>query len=156
MDEEIDIVDELEAGAGRQEPPMLKILCILTWVYTFFSCFIFALSFISIKNISIFFSDFNGGSFFWLFTRYFVAPLICALGALLMWNKNKWGFVIYVIAQITPVAHAFYLTIFVLGIKGPGVFFTIIMNLIPLAFIVFYALQLPYFKPLKKKELGSI
>lgn len=156
MQDELDIVDELEAGPGNRTSPMLKVLCILTWVYSFFSCFLFILFFFSSKNLETIFSDVHWSSSFWVFIRFFGAPLVCSVGAILMWNKNKWGYILYMIAELTPVLHAFYITIFVLQVKGPGVFFTVILNIIPIVFAVLYSLQLPYLKPLKLKKDGSI
>ncbi len=145
--EDIDIVDELEAGPGKQKAPMLKVLCILTWVYCFFSILFLSVFLINGSNLLSMFSGTSNSTMLILFFWNMFMPFICAGGALMMWFNLRWGIVVYGIGQLVPVIYNFitYLTAF--GFSSNGVFFVVLSNLIPIAFFVLYATQVKYMKP---------
>lgn len=83
------------------------------------------------------------GTYFWTwqFINGLIIPLLCAFGAVLMFLRKKMGFWIYTVAQLVSVGFSAYTVLGVTRTLGPGLFFGIFLNLIPLAFIVAYATQ---------------
>jgi hypothetical protein len=145
--EEIDIVDELEAGPGNQKAPMLKVLCILTWVYCFFSILFLSVYFVNGSNLASMFSVSGNETMFYIVLWGIIMPIMCAVGALLMWFKLRIGIIVYGVGQLSPVLYSLITSISVLGFGANGVFFVVLRNLIPIAFFVLYVTQVKYMKP---------
>lgn len=148
--EDIDVVDELEAGPGLRKAPLLKVLCILTWVYTFFIVLFLSVYFLNATNIQKLIGRPINSTGSVVFIFGIAMPLLCSVGAFLMWFKNRIGFVIYGIGQLSPVIYTFYQFITTMGFEANGVFFVVLRSLIPIGFFVLYATQLKYMKPWRK------
>ncbi len=145
--DDIDIVDELEAGPGKQKAPMLQILCILTWVYCFFTVLFLSVFLINGTNVLSIFSPSGNSTILNLFFWNILMPLICAGGALMMWFKLRWGIIVYGIGQLSPVLYNIIVYVSAFGFGSNGIFIIVISNLIPIAFFVLYATQVKYMKP---------
>lgn len=71
-----------------------------------------------------------------------IGNILCLLGAFWMWGLKKTGFYTYIVGQVLPLVATFGL----LGGAGLGMFagFAILGAIIPIAFIVMYALNLKH------------
>lgn len=69
-----------------------------------------------------------------------VGSLICLIGALQMWKLKKMGFYIYVVGEIAPVIVSTVL----MGATALAGFTLILGAIIPVVFIVLYALNLKH------------
>jgi hypothetical protein len=145
--DDFDVVDELEAGPGKQKAPMLHVLCILTWVYCFFSILFLSLFLFNGTNLMSMISESGNDTLSSIFLWNGLMPLVCAGGALMMWFKLPWGIVVYGVGQLAPVIYNFVIFLSAFGFDSYGVFFVVISNLIPIAFFVLYATQVKYMKP---------
>lgn len=148
MNDEFDIVDELETNPEVRRPLFLTVLCILTWVgsgtmflyyiYIFWGAAFFADKFAGGTNISS-----------WLNLTLVVgliAQLFTIAGAVFIWNLRKWGFVIYTIGELVPSLMSIYMYAFMLNTTGAGLVFAFIPAVIPIGFVVMYALHLKYMR----------
>lgn len=69
-----------------------------------------------------------------------VAGILCIVGALLMMLLNKNGFFLYTIGELSPVI--FHFVMFGFGNTKFSIFTSAFSIIIPLAFIIFYAVHL--------------
>jgi len=136
MEDDLDIVDELESAIPAKRSNFLTVLCILTWVGSglWIIWGMFALPLV-LKT------DF--GWIRLLTILKVVMPLFCIAGSVLMWFLKKWGFVLYVIGELTPALLVIYLSI-VFGESSVefSLVLSVISSAIPIGFVVMYALQL--------------
>ena len=145
--EDGDRIDELETSYSYTSTTFLKVLCILTWVYTLISVFLFLRYFGNATNAGIFFSGIGDNAMTYITFSYLILPLICSAGAILMFVKNKWGYVIYLFGQLPPIAYFAYQMYRESGL-GPGVVFPFIINVaVPAGFAIMYSTQLDVRKP---------
>jgi hypothetical protein len=72
-----------------------------------------------------------------------IAPVFTIAGAVLMWNLRKWGFYIYLFGQIVPVAFGIWFSLTASDdFRGFTLILTAISSIIPLGFVVMYAVNL--------------
>lgn len=137
-------IDSLEVKFAPKRSVLLLVLCILTWLYCLYLLFIFVLSFFwggGFRTQLLLKNSISNYFWVWHFINGLIVPLFCAFGALLMFLRKKIGFWIYTVAQLVSVSFSVYTVLGVTRTLGPGLFFGIFLNLIPLAFIVAYATQ---------------
>jgi len=68
-----------------------------------------------------------------------LGAILCLMGAIMMWKRKKMGFYIYTVGEIAPPI----ISMVVLGMSGLGAF-GIFGFIIPIAFIIMYALNLKH------------
>lgn len=151
MTEEKDVVDELEVTLQLRRTAFLSVLCILTWIWCAIILIytIIAFSTAFVENAAFF--DHIGTNLFW-FLITAGSALFCTLGAMMMWFLNRWGFVLYTVGQLAPILFSFYRAIIIEEIHGVSLIFTILFNVIPIGFIVLYAINVPGMKPWSKRQ----
>jgi len=148
MDEEddfsdIDIVDELETTIQPRRSNFLSVLCILTWIWSGVTLLLVFYAFVAgQQSVALMAKNLTNE---WVLLTL-LAPALCSGGAILMWNLNRLGFVLYLIGQLAPVIFSFYVAMGVKDIRGASLIFTILSNIIPIGFIVLYALNVPGMK----------
>ncbi len=71
--------------------------------------------------------------------------VLCALGAVWMWQLKKNGFYVYTLGELAPVIMSFIL---LGGMGGSGLMASlgILMAIIPIAFVIMYGLNLKHMK----------
>lgn len=134
-------VDSLEVQVKNKRSVLLLVLCILTWV----GCAIpFALQTSAFFNTKLAkaFMDTDRYSGIWFFLDWLVFPALCTLGAVFMFQLKRWGFWIYCLGQIPPTVYAIYLVVRITESIGSGMFFGLLANLFPIAFIIMYAIEM--------------
>lgn len=134
-------VDSLEIQLPNKRSLLLLVICILTWVGSLYS-FVMMLMTLTASNV---FKVFQEGSFestYWYYVLGTLGPILCSLGALFMFRLKRWGFWIYCLGEIPPVIFSIYTMLALTKSWGGGMFFGILANLFPLAFIVMYAIEM--------------
>lgn len=99
-------VDGLEVRP-KQSLAFLNILCLLTWLYFLVSSLVFLFYTFNVGKYQGIINAQNGVHFWWVAFFACFVPFISALGALLLFLKKRWGFIVYVIG------HLFMLTLVV-------------------------------------------
>lgn len=143
-------VDSLEVQLKNKRSLLLLVICILTWVGSLYSLVIVLLSLAA----SEFFRAFQhvsreSGMFF--FGLEILSPFLCSLGAFFMFRLKRWGFWIYLLGELPPVIYSIYLTLALTKSFGGGMFFGLLANLFPIAFIVMYSIEM---RKLNKKPVS--
>jgi len=136
---EIDVVDELETTLLPKRTRFLSILCILTWIWSGVSLILLVYSFISGKQTTAVMMKNAANAWFLV---GLASPVVCSIGSILMWHLNKIGFLIYLAGQLALVMLSFYVAILLEKVHGPSLVFTVIGSVVPVGFIVLYALNL--------------
>lgn len=150
--EEGDRIDELETSYSYTSTTFLKVLCILTWIYTLISVFIFMRYFGNITNAGIFFKGIGDNEMTYITFTYLILPIVCSGGAVLMFLKNKWGYVLYLFGQLPPIIY-FAFEIYRANRMSPAIMVPFIINVgIPAGFAIMYSTQLYVMKPIFKKN----
>jgi len=151
MMDELDIVDELEVNVNRGRSTFLMVLCILTWVGSGLAIIYYGYAFFFLSAFSKITKSIGAGNevsntFNWFMWQYLVSAIgcvFCIVGAVLMWKLNKLGFYIYLLGQAVPVLLSFYISLVIGGKFGSEtLFFAILPNVIPIGFVIMYAIQL--------------
>ena len=143
-----------------KRPDFLKVLCILSFIACGLCILLFAMGTMclvldenTINTIwqkmiekNPIFEDMDGVVFFrhvGLMSMYsLVCNVVSLIGVIMMWNLNRIGFFIYVIAELT--AHCFRIEINTAeAATHSGLIFSIFLDL---AFIIMYAVNLKYMK----------
>ena len=150
--EEGDRIDELETSYSYTSTTFLKVLCILTWVYTLISVFIFIYYFGNTTNAGIFINGIGDNAMTYMTFTYLLLPIICSGGSVLMFLRNKWGYVIYLFGQLPPIIYFAY-EMYKMGGWSPFIVFPFIIYVaIPSGFAIMYATQLYVMRPMFNKE----
>ncbi len=154
--DELDIIDELEVNVAPKRTGFLSVLCILTWVGSGLSIIFYGYMYLVIGQLMRAMAELGGSSgdlpneVDWMLTNYLigmVTPVFCIIGAVLMWKLRKAGFYIYLLGQLTPIIMSFYTWLVAIGkVNSEGMFFAVLVNIIPIGFIVMYAIQLKNMK----------
>lgn len=134
-------VDSLEVQIKDRRSVLLLVICILTWVgclYTLAMVFL-VLSASSMMKIH---ENISTGLGAWFFIWGILGPILCAFGAFFMFRLKRWGFWIYCLGEIPPIIYSIYSTLAITRSWGGGMFFGILTNLIPIAFIIMYAIEM--------------
>lgn len=134
-------VDSLEIQLPNKRSILLLVICILTWVGSLYSLVMILLS-LTVSNFLKAFQDVSVESSVWFFGIGIIGPVLCSLGAFFMFNLKRWGFWIYCLGEVPPVLYSIYTTLAITKSWGGGMFFGIMANLFPIAFIVMYAIEM--------------
>ena len=153
MMEEVDILDELEVSVEPKRSTFLMVLCILTWVGSGLAILVYGYLYLIMGQMFKALQAFGGekpNEWNWLMWQYLigaVAPIFCIVGAVLMWKLKRVGFYVYLLGQLTPVLLSFYTWLVIANKYNSGtLFFAVLMNIIPMGFIVMYAVNVKYLK----------
>lgn len=136
-----DSVDSLGVQLKNKRTILLTVVCILTWVGCGFPLVNTALSFLK-TDLSKAFVNTNNYGETWFFLEWLVFPILCALGAIFMFQLKRWGFWIYCLGQIPPVVFSVYSIIGLTDNLGSGVFFGLLWNCLSIAFVIVYATEM--------------
>lgn len=147
-----DTVDELEASYSYQNTTFLKVLCILTWVYTLVVGFFFLRYFGNAKNLAIFSNGFGDNMNTEIVFRMLVFPVVCSFGAVLMFMRYRVGYLVYLLGQIPPIALTVYHFYIEMDMPEEMIPVTILYNAVPIGFVIMYATQLYLMKPIFKRR----
>lgn len=155
MDLDGDLLDELSATDRLQQRPVfLTVLCVLTFVgsglYIIYSFYTF--SWISGLGEGmtgdLMETEFGNYLRWYKLERYvaIIGAIGCSIGAYFMLKMKRFGFYIYVVSQILPLALG-VVTMNSLGGAGGFQFITLILSAIfPVGFIILYSLNYKYLK----------
>jgi len=135
-------VDSLGVQLKDKRSVLLTVVCILTWVGCAFPLIITGLAFFRTSDLSKAFSGMGAYSDLWFFLSWLVFPILCSVGALLMFLLKRWGFWIYFLGQVPPVIYSVYTIITLTKSLGSGVFFGLLMNCLSIGFIIVYAVEM--------------
>jgi hypothetical protein len=81
--------------------------------------------------------------FTWQQLAGLIGSVLCIVGAVIMWKRKKMGFYIYLLGQGVPVLLSFYISLIIANKLGSQtLFFSILPNVIPIGFVIMYAIQL--------------
>ncbi|ASS48805.1 MAG: hypothetical protein A3D31_06315 [Candidatus Fluviicola riflensis] len=151
--EEMDILDELEVSVVPKRSNFLMVLCILTWVGSGLSIIVYGYLYLMLGQLYRTLESFDGGRpdelnwFMWQYLIGAIAPVFCILGAVLMWKLKRVGFYVYLLGQLTPIILSFYTWLIVTGkYNSETVFFAVLVNIIPIGFIIMYAINIRQLK----------
>lgn len=151
--EELDILDELEVSTEPKRSTFLMVLCILTWVGSGLAIFGYGYLYLLMGQSLRLLRTFGGeipDIMNWMMFQYMIAaiaPVFCIVGAILMWKLKRLGFYIYLLGQLTPILFSFYAWLVISGKHNSElIFFAVLVNLIPMGFIVMYAVNVKYLK----------
>lgn len=153
--EEGDTLDELEVSYSYRDTTFLKVLCILTWIYSAIVVFIFIRYFGNAANARTFMGGMGNSAGTYFMFNFFLFPIICSVGAFFMFRRNKWGFIIYVFGQVPPILYKGYL-FFSEGNSPEAVIPMLILNAFPIGFLIMYASQLKAMNKLRKPKSQEI
>jgi hypothetical protein len=134
-------VDSLGVVVKNRRSLLLTVLCILTWV----ACAYYLVVIILAVSNPFFGKSIQNASRFgntWFFLNSFVFPSFCAVGALFMFLLKRWGFWIYCLGQVPPILYSIYMLVGLSGMFGSYMFFGILLNCFPIAFLVMYAIEM--------------
>jgi hypothetical protein len=153
--DEFDVLDELETNPTRKRSTFLTVLCILTWVGSGGAILYYGYQFFLFSALSKLAGSIGGqtnGSVgsaknyaeWWTIIALvkMIAPLFTIAGAVLMWNLRKWGFYIYLIGQIVPIALGIWFSLALGNGFGGFLVLAVVSGIIPLGFVVMYAVNL--------------
>ncbi len=152
--EELDILDELEVNVVPKRSNFLMVLCILTWVGSGLTILVYAYLYLMMGQMLRALKAFGGSrpdELNWVMWQYLIGaivPIFCIVGAVLMWKLKRVGFYVYLLGQLTPILLSFYTWLVVAGNHNSSetVFFAVLMNIIPIGFIVMYAINIRQLK----------
>lgn len=134
-------MDSFEVKFTPRRNVLLLVLCILTWVFcTYLLVFFFGSLIYQSKN-TVWTMAMGRGNNLRFYLEYLVVPILCSAGALFMLLGKKIGFWIYTIGQLITIGFSVYSIIGVMDRLGPTLFWVVLANLVPIAFIVVYATQ---------------
>jgi len=157
----MDVLDETNEMYDRREgqrPVFITVLCIITWVGSFFGIIsgfmqLYTYSMINSLNKGLFQSNAvsqGSGYLFWIAIATFVGSLLCAVGAIFMFRLKKIGFFIYLIGQLIPLAGSVYSMLVInsnlQGFESISIVSTGVGMIVPVAFIVMYGVNLKHMK----------
>lgn len=143
-------MDSFEVKFTPKRNVLLLVLCILTWVYCLF-LLVFFFGAMAFGSNKYFFQEVTKFGFSYKFyLEYLVVPILCIIGAVLMLLQHKIGFWIYLVGQLITVGFSVYSILGNMNQLSSGLFFSLLANLIPIAFTIVYATQV--FKR-KQKEI---
>jgi hypothetical protein len=134
-------VDSLGVQLKNKRSILLTVVCILTWIGCGFPLVMAGLSFFS-SDLSKAFANTDRYSGVWYFLEWFIFPILCALGAVFMFQLKRWGFWIYCLGQIPPTLFSIYTVIGLTHSLGSGVFFGLLWNCLSIAFVIVYATEM--------------
>ncbi|WP_300664924.1 hypothetical protein [Fluviicola sp.] len=134
-------VDSLEVRLKDKRSILLLVICILTWVGSMYSLVMLLLS-LAASNLFKAFQDVSPKSGLFFFGFGILSPVLCSLGAFLMFSLKRWGFWIYFLGEFPPIVFSVYTMLALTKSFGGGMFFGLLTNLIPIAFIVMYAIEM--------------
>lgn len=134
-------VDSLEVQLKNKRSLLLLVICILTWVGSLYSLVIVLLS-LAASEIFKAFQDVTPESGMFFFGFEILSPFLCSLGAFFMFRLKRWGFWIYLLGELPPIIYSVYLTLALTKSFGGGMFFGLLANLFPIAFIVMYSIEM--------------
>lgn len=135
-------VDSLEIQLSNKRSILLLVICILTWVGSLYSFVMMLITSFTASAITRVFQDGSFATTYWYFILGTLGPILCSLGALFMFRLKRWGFWIYCLGEIPPVIYSVYTMLALTKSWGSGMFFGILANLFPMAFIVMYAIEM--------------
>lgn len=151
--DELDILDELEVSVVPKRSNFLMVLCILTWVGSGLAILVYGYLYLLTGQMFRLVQSLGGSrpdELNWLMFQYVIgaiAPIFCIVGAVLMWKLKKIGFYVYLLGQLTPILLSFYTWLIVTGKHNSEmVFFAVLINIIPIGFIVMYAINVRQLK----------
>src|SRR3989344_814407 len=131
--EEMDILDELEVSVVPKRSNFLMVLCILTWVGSGLSIIVYGYLYLMLGQLYRTLESFDGGrpdELNWF-----------------MWKLKRVGFYVYLLGQLTPIILSFYTWLIVTGkYNSETVFFAVLVNIIPIGFIIMYAINIRQLK----------
>jgi hypothetical protein len=142
MEHREDFVDELEfSHIAPKRTTLLTVLCILTWSYSLVS-FLFIVVFLK-------WSTFRADQYEFILNAV-AGPVLCSAGAVLMFNLNKIGFIVYLAGALIPMAFDVLQELPGRDLTESNIIYLILRWLPTIAFTVLYAVNLSGMKPLKK------
>lgn len=144
MDSDFDVLDELEVNLPAKRSNFLTVLCILSWVGSGLAILYYGYQYALMTQFTHSLGLSGKTKLSWITIILFVSalmPLLTLTGSILMWFLRRWGFYIYVLGQIVPVILGFYVAISVNGVHGPSLIFAILWGVVPIGFVVMYALN---------------
>lgn len=148
MNDELDIVDELETNPEVRRPLFLTVLCILTWIGSGIMLLYYIFIFWGVAFLANTLAKGTGVSSWLNLTLIIglISQLFTIAGSILIWHLRKWGFVIYTIGELVPSLLSIYMYAFLLNTTGANLVFAFIPAVIPIGFVVMYALHLKYLR----------
>ena len=128
--------EQVNDSGAKKRPVFITVLAILTFVGAGFGVIS------GLGQLSI-----DGG----LGGSTIIANLLCIVGAIMMMKLKKVGFYLYVVGQLTPIIYVFAVLGGLEAMSVPGLgsavaAVTAIVLIVPIAFIVMYALNLKHMK----------
>lgn len=147
MDTENDSsVDQLEVVLPFKRSILLTVCCILTWVFSSLYFINFIISLVASSSI---FGMFGvrmslSGIFPALENTLFL--FLCAFGAFLMWKGKRYGYFVYIAGQVPPIIYSLYIIFAQTNSVGSSLFFGVLWNCFPIAFLILYGTQLQEIK----------
>lgn len=151
--DELDIIDELEVNVAPKRSNFLMVLCILTWVGSGIAILGYGYLYLLMGQMYKVFEALGGdqpNELNWVMWHYLIsaiAPVCCIVGAVLMWKLKRLGFYVYLLGQLPPILFSFYTWMVVTAKQNSdSLFFAVLVNVIPIGFIVMYAINLKYLK----------
>ncbi|MDH4473637.1 MAG: hypothetical protein QE487_13590 [Fluviicola sp.] len=153
MMDELDIIDELEVNVAPKRSNFLMVLCILTWVGSGLAILVYGYLYLIMGQMFRALQAFGGDrpkELNWVMWNYLIsaiAPVFCIVGAVLMWKLKRLGFYIYLLGQLPPILFSFYTWLVIAGkYNSESLFFAVLLNIIPIGFIVMYAINIRQMK----------
>ncbi len=134
-------VDSLEVQLKNKRSILLLVICILTWIGSLYSLVIILLS-LAVSDFFKAFQHVSAESGVYFFGFGILSPLLCSVGAFFMFRLKRWGFWIYLLGEFPPVVYSIYTMLALTKSFGSGIFFGLLANLFPIAFIIMYAIEM--------------
>jgi hypothetical protein len=155
------LLDEQETQPANKRPVFLTVLCILTWVGSAICFALYAYQYILYNSFHNSLKEMASNPLYdpstdltnpfrWMVWSALIAcagALICAGAAVVMWKRRKWGFYVYLAGEVIPLVVTTYAT-FTMGRSIDPISLAImaVWWIVPIGFIVMYALNLKHMK----------
>jgi hypothetical protein len=157
---EQELLDEQEIQPTNKRPVFLTVLCILTWIGSAFFFVLYLYQYASYSKSYNALKEMANNPLFnqspeisnpfkllmWSALIGCVCSLICAGGSIVMFTRRTWGFYVYLFAEIAPLIVVTYITLSIGRLDSISVSITAAMWIVPIGFIVMYALNLRYMR----------
>lgn len=146
------LIDGFEAPGTSRRPAFLTVLCILTWIGCALVIGVFGYGYLSLAPMLNEWAGDIPNELSWMLWNMIVScigALVCLLGSIVMWNFRRWGFYVYLVGQVVPIVMTTYVMMIVnSGMKAGAseLLMIAVWVLIPIGFIVMYALHLKYLR----------
>jgi hypothetical protein len=149
--EKDNLIDGFETPERSGRPAFLTVLCILTWIGSVAIIGLYGYSYVTLSSLI----RQNGETLpevkwvMWNMIVACVGSMVCIIGSIAMWNLRRWGFYVYVIGQVVPLAMLVFLLLITARMLQPSGL-EMLLNaawiLIPIGFTIMYAVNLKYIR----------